>query len=211
MVYSILRCPAYLYRMNFLAHFYLSGKDPGLLLGNFLADSVKGKKYLEYSAEIQEGILMHRFIDHFTDTHEVVMRTKQRLRPEFHHYAPVVADVFYDHFLAAEWKRYSDKDLGVYAAEVYARLEEHEMLFPEKSKFILKYMKQRDWLNAYASVEGIRIVLTGMSRRTPYVSHMEKGATALVKDYNEYKADFEEFFPVLEAACKKWLQERSVM
>lgn len=193
--------------MNFLAHFYLSGNDTGLLQGNFLADAVKGKKYLDYSPEIRKGILMHRFIDHFTDTHPVTERTKKRLRPEFHHYAPVIVDVFYDHFLAAGWKNFSTVSLGEYARNVYRTLEENSEVFPEKSKYILKYMKMHDWLNAYASIEGIGVVLTGMSRRTPYVSGMERGAAALERDYEDCKKDFEEFFPLLQAAVSTFGQD----
>ena len=35
--------------MNFLAHIYLSGEDQGITIGNFIADGIKGKKYLSYS------------------------------------------------------------------------------------------------------------------------------------------------------------------
>lgn len=191
--------------MNFLAHFYLSGNDTGLLQGNFLADAVKGKKHLDYSPEIQKGILMHRFIDHFTDTHAVTERTKVRLRPEFHHYAPVIVDVFYDHFLAVNWKQFSAVPLVDYAQQVYQSLEENSVVFPEKSKYILKYMKMHDWLNAYSTIEGIGVVLTGMSRRTPYVSGMERGGAALERDYADCKKDFEEFFPELQKVCVPFL------
>lgn len=193
--------------MNFLAHFYLSGNDTGLLLGNFLADSIKGKKYLDYTPKIQRGILMHRFIDHFTDTHAVTERTKQQLRPRFHHYAPVVVDVFYDHFLAKNWKQYSTTPLHEYAQQVYAKLDAESAVFPEKSKHFLKYMRLNDWLTVYASVEGIGGVMKGMSRRTPFESGMEHGAAALREHYAHYERDFNEFFPLLEQACAGYLRK----
>jgi acyl carrier protein phosphodiesterase len=193
--------------VNFLAHFYLSGNDTGLLLGNFLADSVKGKKYLEYPPEVQKGILMHRFIDHFTDTHPVTEKTKIRLRPRFHHYAPVVVDVFYDHFLAKNFDRYSAVPLKQYAQDVYNKLDAQSSGFPDKSRHFLKYMRMYDWLNAYASVEGIGEVMQGMSRRTPFRSGMENGAEALREFYAEYEADFDEFFPQLQEACAVHLGE----
>lgn len=191
--------------MNFLAHFYLSDNDTGLLLGNFLADAVKGKKYLDFAPEIQKGILMHRFIDHFTDTHAVTEQTKVRLRPRFHHYAPVVVDVFFDHFLAKNWKNYSSIPLGDFAEKTYATLHAHSDVFPEKSKHILKYMKMHDWLSTYATVEGIGGVMYGMSRRTPFDSGMEQGAEALVEHYEAYEADFGAFFPQLQEACRVWI------
>ena len=53
--------------MNFLGHFYLSHYDEELTVGNYIADFVKGKKYLEYPKNVSKGIMMHREIDHFTD------------------------------------------------------------------------------------------------------------------------------------------------
>ena len=53
--------------MNYLAHIYLSGNDPDLIFGNFIADAVPGKQYKNYSNRIQEGIILHREIDSFTD------------------------------------------------------------------------------------------------------------------------------------------------
>ena len=34
--------------MNYLAHIYLSGDDPGMQIGNFIADGVKGNHYPDY-------------------------------------------------------------------------------------------------------------------------------------------------------------------
>ena len=46
--------------MNFLAHLYLSKDNKNILIGNFIADAVKGKKHENYPKEIQAGILLHR-------------------------------------------------------------------------------------------------------------------------------------------------------
>ena len=45
--------------MNYLAHIYLSGDDhPLLKIGNFAADSIKGKAYKKFPQAIQQGILL---------------------------------------------------------------------------------------------------------------------------------------------------------
>ena len=193
--------------MNYLAHFYLSGNDTGLLLGNFIADSVKGKKYQQFPAEIQRGVLMHRFIDHYTDNHPIVEETKKRLRPEYHHYAPVIADVFYDHFLAADWRSHFHVTIEIYAKAVYKLLDDNIRLIPDRSRFTLKFMKQDDWLSSYASLEGIHEVLVGMSRRTPFESGMERASWSLGRDYSQYKKEFDAFFPELKAACERFIAE----
>ncbi len=191
--------------MNFLAHFYLSGNNRDLLIGNFIADAVKGSRYNEYPDEIRKGILMHRHIDHFTDTHDVVRQSKLRLRSEFRHYAPVIVDVFYDHFLAASWETYGKGELKEYAAKVYSTLEAAAEHLPDKSRYMLPFMKKNDWLSAYSNVDGIHTVLSGMSRRTPYKSGMEKAARALEADYDLYKQEFELFFPELIVASQDFV------
>jgi acyl carrier protein phosphodiesterase len=181
--------------LNYLAHFFLSGNSPDLLIGNFIADSVKGKQPDLYPEGIRKGILMHRSIDYFTDTHPVTARSKARLRARFNHYSGVITDVFYDHFLARDWKHYSAEPLSDYAGRIYDFLESQAENFPEKPRFMLPFMKKHNWLMAYSETEGIRHVLTGMSRRTKFESGMEDAADALIANYADFEMDFKEFFP----------------
>ncbi|MBT6082766.1 MAG: DUF479 domain-containing protein, partial [Polaribacter sp.] len=48
--------------MNFLAHLYLSQNNTNLMIGNFIADHIRGNHYKEYSNEIQQGVFLHRAI-----------------------------------------------------------------------------------------------------------------------------------------------------
>ena len=92
--------------MNFLAHLFLSGEPGELMVGNFIADSVKGNAMNDFSEGIQKGIILHRAIDTFTDSHNEMQKSKERLRPRYKKYAPVITDIFYDHFLAVNWQDY---------------------------------------------------------------------------------------------------------
>ncbi len=94
--------------MNFLAHLYLSKKNKNILIGNFIADAVKGKKHNLYSKEVQAGILLHREIDNYTDNHPIVRKSKRRLNKRYGHYNGVIIDILYDHFLAKNWNNYSE-------------------------------------------------------------------------------------------------------
>lgn len=190
--------------MNYLAHFYLSGTHEHLLLGNFIADSVKGKQLEAFSDKLQEGIRMHREIDFYTDTHPVTSRSKARLREKFNHYSGVIVDIFYDHFLARNWQEFSEEPLKDYSQRIYSLLEKHVAEFPEKPRRMLPFMKAHDWLVTYTEVEGVRQVLTGMSRRAKYDSKMELAADALEKDYKLFEKDFRDFFPDLVAYTAKY-------
>src|SRR5450432_1821563 len=102
----VLSLVSYGFKMNFLAHLYLSGDNPQVMIGNFIGDFVKGKNLTErFDTDVAKGIALHREIDWFTDTHIVVKQSKDRLRPKYRHYAGVIVDIFYDHFLAKNWDK----------------------------------------------------------------------------------------------------------
>jgi acyl carrier protein phosphodiesterase len=58
--------------------------------------------------DVQKGIILHRAIDTFTDAHPFLDKAK-KLHSRYHHYAGVIVDVFYDHFLAKNWVTYSNE------------------------------------------------------------------------------------------------------
>lgn len=194
--------------MNFLAHLYLSGDNTKIITGNFIGDFVKGRSALEkFENEIIKGIELHRAIDEFTDTHEVVSQSKNRLRPKYRHYSGVIVDVFYDHFLARNWNDYHPDPLPDFAEKAYRTIESFDAILPVAVKHMLPYMISGNWLVNYANVEGIHRALSGMAQRTPYKSKMEEAAADLTKHYAEFKSEFDIFFPLLVTHCQLKLEE----
>lgn len=183
--------------MNFLAHLYLSKENNNILIGNFIADAVKGKDYENYPEEIKAGILLHREIDYFTDTHPIVKKSKRRLNLRYRHYKGVIIDIFYDHFLAKNWHQYSDIPLEIYAENVYGFLQESKEIFPEKIQKLLPYMIEYNWLVSNASVLGIERILAGMNRRSKGISKMDMATEDLLKHYEDFELDFTVFFEEL--------------
>lgn len=192
--------------MNFLAHAYLSGDDSGLLVGNFIADFVKGRSAVEeFQPEIRRGIYLHRVIDSFTDTHAVVTESKKRLREKYRHYAGVIVDVFYDHFLARNWDTYHPMALSQYVAKTYRIIDDHKAVLPEAVKTFFPYMVHGNWLLNYAHLEGIGRTLTGMSKRTPFESRMEIAVEDLERYYEQFQDEFSRFFPELKQHVADYL------
>ncbi|HEY4651390.1 MAG TPA: ACP phosphodiesterase [Pontibacter sp.] len=185
--------------MNYLAHLYLSGNDEELLLGNFIADAVKGRQAANYSSGIARGIYLHRFIDSFTDRHPVVAESKARLREKYRKYAPVVADLYYDHFLAIQFESIAKETLQAYTRRMYRLINSHLPALPPKVQHFFPYMMNQNWLLGYAQIEGISRALTGLSRRTSFESNMETAGEELRRNYSLYQQEFEAFFPELEA------------
>ncbi|MEZ5197849.1 MAG: ACP phosphodiesterase [Bacteroidales bacterium] len=181
--------------MNFLAHLYLSGNDEEIITGNFIADHVKGNKIGVFSKGIQDGIRLHRRIDQYTDAHPVFLQSKSRLAGNYRLYAGVIVDMYYDHFLSANWHQYSHEPIERFTMRMYKILLRKYFILPPKTKGILPFMAKDNWLVGYGKLEGLKRALTGMSRRTPFDSRMENAVIDLRIDYDLYKNEFENFFP----------------
>lgn len=193
--------------MNFLAHIYLSGNNDYVAIGNFMADSVRGKKYKAFPEEIQKGILLHRGIDTFTDAHSVFRQSTKKLHQNYSHYAGVIVDIFYDHFLAKNWNKYSDIPLEDYVSNFYTKLEENYDILTDKVKTLMPYMISGNWLLSYATIDGIQQVLNGMNRRTKNRSKMNLATKELKEHYEDFEAEFTLFFDELMAYSKNKLKE----
>ncbi len=193
--------------MNFLAHIYLSFEDPQIRLGNFIGDAVKGRKYKDYSDLVRKGILLHRAIDSFTDSHPTTRRSTSRLHPGYSHYSSVIVDIFYDHFLAANWESYSAIPLPEYTASFYALLEDNLEWMPPTIQRMAPHMIAGNWLLSYRELEGIEKVLKGMDRRTGHKSGMGNAIQDLQISYDAFEVEFKSLFDELVIFSRQKLTE----
>jgi len=151
--------------MNYLGHLVLSGDDKNILLGNFLGDHVSNKTIDQYPLSIQNGIQLHREIDVFTDSHPISRELRALLFDQYRHRSRVILDLFYDHFLAADFSDFHSTSLPDYVLGIYDILQKQLHIMPDRAKHYFLAMKKYGWLEDYASVEGTRLVLNQMSRR----------------------------------------------
>ena len=184
--------------MNFLAHIYLSGDNDLIKIGNFIADGIRGKQFETFPAEIQKGIILHRAIDTYTDAHPTFRQSTKKLHEKYHHYAGVIIDVFYDHFLAKNWKTYSDENLEDFVKRFYDSLTENHALLTERTQHLMPVMFRENWLVSYQTIEGIHHILTQMDRRTKNTSKMQFASNELKEYYTEFETEFTAFFEELK-------------
>jgi acyl carrier protein phosphodiesterase len=183
--------------MNFLTHLFLSNGGPELLVGNLMGDFVKGRLDGRFPPGIKQGILLHREIDSFAGQNGHFLRSKRRLDQSFGHYRGVLVDLFYDHFLAANWEDYADVPYSVFISDAWRVLCEHKEFLPDKLQRIMLFMF-RDWLPSYGDIGGIAAVLHRISRfRLKRANRLGEGAEALSRHYEGLYEDFQKFLPEL--------------
>ena len=181
--------------MNFLAHLYLSGNSDGVKIGNFIGDHVKGKQYLSYPEEIQTGILLHRQIDSFTDSHPLVKECAELIRPVYRKYSGVIVDLYFDHFLARLWDNYSDDQLQNFTRHVHAILLKNFFLLPPSVRQFLPFLIKNKRLRSYAEIDGIIKAIEIMGNYTSLPSESLQAKTILLENYDFLEERFVAFFP----------------
>lgn len=181
--------------MNFLAHAFLARDDIDLMLGSLMGDFVKGPLDDQYAPAITRGLILHRRVDTYTDSHALVVRSRSRIGPERRRYAGILIDLFYDHYLARYWSDYSAMPLEQFTASVYASLLERPHLLPERLQRIAPSMAKTDWLGSYRSTEAVGEALnrigTRFKRGNPLLGSIEE----LIANYEGLEEDFRAFFP----------------
>ncbi len=189
--------------MNWLAHVFLSPPQIEFRLGNLLADLVKGKERAGMPERFQEGIKQHQAIDRFTDTHLIVSRSRSRIIGDFPHATGILMDIFYDHFLAIDWKRYAKGSLESFTQMFYSQMQSHSILLPEHARHAIEYILREDQLGAYQRLDGIEMALRRLSirleQRIGKNLRLERGMDELVANYDDLRGDFAEFFPQLQS------------
>ena len=192
--------------MNYLAHLFLSGDSREIRIGNFIGDHVRGNDHENYPETIALGIRLHREIDRFSDNHSIFRQSVARLRPMFRKYAPVITDMFYDHFLASNWESFSNSSLSDFTEKVYTEIEEELPNLPLSVQHMFPYMMNSNWLLSYSSINGIHRALSGLARRTTFQSNMEYSSMALQEDYPHYAEEFGSFFPEMIEHARKFIE-----
>jgi acyl carrier protein phosphodiesterase len=185
--------------MNFLAHAYLSFNHPHILVGNMISDFVKGKKKFDYSVLVQQGIVLHRQIDAFTDFHEATKEAKIFLKPAVGPYSGAFVDVAFDHFLANDHNEFPGAGLSQFAVDTYEILDAHKAVFPPVFQHMFPYMQSQNWLYNYKTMSGIESSFGGVARRASYLQSSTAVFDLFQKHYVELQECYNGFFPFVKA------------
>lgn len=179
--------------MNFLGHLYFSNNDYDLMIANLFGDSVKGKKYLNYSDKIQEGILLHRKIDSYIDNHPSVKELRLNLYMDLPKVAGIAIDLYFDHLLAIHWEQYHEKPFEIFLEEFYNYRSIFEGELGTDFSVFMDRLRTYRWINHYPTQYGLDKVCMGVSKRISFDNLLHKAPIVYAKRKKEIEAVFFQF------------------
>ena len=180
--------------MNYLAHVYLSRENIDLAIGNFIADNIKGINYKKFNVNWQKGILLHRFIDSYTDSHYIFREHSKLFFDSHRHYSRVLIDIFYDHFLAKNWKKYSHISLENFEFDFCKSLAKNLNKFPNEMSNKIRFFICQKWFTKYSSIKGLIYILEKMDNKTQYESKFVTSIEKFISFAPEMESQFFIFF-----------------
>lgn len=196
--------------MNHLAHFKLAAATPDLLVGNVLADFVKGRLTGHYPASVERGIRLHRAIDAFTDSHPVILASHRHLDPGYGRYGGIITDIIFDHFLAIEWQRFDSRALNEFCETSLRQVLCLSHLLSPAAVDRMEHMLNHRSMQQYTQTDFIKrsfIYLSGRLKRDNPL-HLAYGQ---FEQHNDaLKQAFDSFFPELEDFARDWLETNNL-
>lgn len=191
--------------MNLLAHYLLSERKEEVIVGNIIADFLKGIDDSQFSAGIRTGIALHRQIDEFSDNHPVVKETWALLHKDFGHYGRVITDIFYDHFLFIHWNDYSEYSFDDDFNYFCFCLKKYSKVYPVRIRRTVNRIIALQWPQKYGDMIGLSQVFRSMSRRVAFENKFERAVSVLNNNYQFLDNHFCQFFPELIEFSKQKL------
>lgn len=190
--------------MNFLAHLHLASLAESSLLGNLMADFVRGRPDADYAPDIASGIMLHRRIDKLTDGLDAVKDARSLFSRPNYRVSAIALDVLWDHFLSRHWESIDRRTpLPAFIKQAKASIDPYVPLTPPGFQRLNQYIWRDRWLERYAELPFIADTLDNMAVRRPKLDALSRCMADIEKNYDRLEAGFLSFYPEMMTMAEK--------
>ncbi|MEX1228373.1 MAG: ACP phosphodiesterase [Marinobacter sp.] len=176
--------------MNHLAHLFLARPTVESRVGNLLGDFAQGLDVKSLAAPVKAGLINHRKVDAYTDSHPDVIACKRLFSSQRRRFAGVALDVLYDHYLLRHWDIFTNLSRQAFIGSVYRDLEAGRYLMPPKMAAATAHMIDHDWFNSYTDLENIGYALDRIAGRIRFRNDFG----GIIEEIRAHDAVLEEHF-----------------
>lgn len=173
------------------------------MVGNLMPDLVRGRLPENLAPDVLHGIETHRRVDRLTDTHSGFQKTVARLRPTHGRFAPILADIIYDHLLWRQWKNLFKGTPRGFIESAHNHLIHGRSLMPSPMQTDVDRMIRGRLLFAYATPAGLEAALQSLAKhlsiRFKRQVELSSAVAVMEQQVEAMAADFEWVFTDLRS------------
>ncbi len=186
--------------MNHFAHLVLAQPTLESTVGNLLGDFARGLDPQQLSPSVRAGLLNHRAVDRFTDSHPRVIEMKRAFSDRRRRFAGIALDIYFDHLLINHWESFDGRDLDNLIGEFYRRMSAGRALMPgENMRRVTRRMIEYDWFGSYRHHDAVAESLDRVAARIRFDNGFANAIEELERNRDMIRDGFFEFYPDLKA------------
>lgn len=184
--------------MNYFAHLALARPTAASKVGNLLGDFMHGVREETLPEPVRLGLLNHRLVDRFTDTHPAVRDSRRLFAEPRRRFAGVALDVLFDHFLIRHWARFHKQPLQAAIDHDYRLLSSGRALMPPPMRGVVRRMVAGDWIRRYAELDNVGVALDRIAARVRFANRFQGCQADIERHYHRLEAVFLDLYPRLQ-------------
>jgi acyl carrier protein phosphodiesterase len=184
--------------MEIIVNAFFSSQNAETMVGSFLGSGYINNHHNKFTPTIEGGQLISHYIDEFISKHPVCQKSIDLLSPKARKYGSTILRLYYDHFLAKNWEKYSPQPYEVFCEEILSVMKTQNDLFPYKPKRVVNRIIKKKGILQLRTINGLNQYIQDMTRYNSYNSTICEAVGDLVKNYDSFNRDFQEIFPEME-------------
>lgn len=187
--------------MNYIAHIHLAAATDTSLIGNFLGDFVKGNDFSHLSEDLQQGILLHRKIDSFTDSHRDVKALREIFPKSLRRVSGICIDIWFDYLLLKFNQGFEPLLEESLFERFYLELQGFDMEFLPYQK-VRNSLLDRRWLVHYRHKQTCRNAFKSVEAwLNNKIIFADESYQFIADNEHEVEDRFQAFYPQLMDYC----------
>ncbi len=163
-----------------------------------MGDFVKGAALESLSEDLRLGVVLHRKIDMFTDTHPLILDLKKQFPSTLRRMSGVILDVYFDYLLCHHWSRFCAEPLFAVLSQFYTELETCEVDLNDRFKGVKASLVEHRWLQNYQNRESFTATCKQIEKRlSKRIIFAEQADAYLKLSHHDIEEQFLAFYPQL--------------
>lgn len=185
--------------MNYFAHLVLAQPTVESTVGNLLGDFAKGVDRTALAAGIDAGLINHRAVDRFTDSHPAIQELKQGFVSKRRRFAGIALDVYFDHLLMEYWHQFDSRPLDTVIETFYRRMTDGQTIMPNsRMRSTTERMVEYDWFGSYREIDSVAHALDRIASRIRFENNFDNVIVDILANQKNIDTVFIDFFPQLK-------------